>query len=80
MVNNTNNITVEKKRRSGLVDFFIRMLKEKPLGTIGGLITIILLLTGIFANFLAPYGYNEYSVGPRLLGPTAQFWMGTDNL
>ena len=80
MVNTTNNKLAEKKRRSGLADFFIRMLKEKPLGTIGGIITIILLLTGIFANYLAPYGYNEYSVGARLLGPTPQFWMGTDNL
>jgi hypothetical protein len=34
----------EKKHHSKLVDFFIRMLKEKPLGTAGGIITLLLVL------------------------------------
>ncbi len=43
----------ERKRHSFLVDLGIRLVREKPLGTIGGVITLILFLTGIFANVLA---------------------------
>jgi len=69
----------EGKRHSFLVDFVIRLVKEKPLGTVGGIITLLLLLTGIFANFLAPYGVNEPTAS-ILAPPSAQFWLGTDNL
>jgi len=43
-------------------------------------ICIILLLVGIFANFLAPYGYNQLIPGQALKGPSADNWLGTDNL
>jgi len=67
------------RRYSFLTDFFIRMVKEKPLGTVGLVIFLLLLLAGIFANFLAPYGLNE-TVGGFLKPPSGQFWLGTDNL
>jgi peptide/nickel transport system permease protein len=37
-------------------------------------------LTGIFANFLAPYGQNEIHLFDRLQGPSAHYWLGTDQL
>ena len=67
------------KRRSLIADIFFRMVKEKPLGTVGLVIFVLLLFTGIFANFIAPYGINE-SVGGVLKAPSAGFWLGTDNL
>jgi len=67
------------KRNRGF-DFLIRLVKEKPLGTVGGIITLLLLLTGIFADFIAPYGMNETWVGDSLSPPSARFWFGTDNL
>jgi len=70
----------ETKRHSALVGFLIRLVKEKPLGTVGGIITLLLLLTGIFADFLAPYGMNECWVGDFLAPPSAKFWFGTDNV
>ena len=79
MANSSSGIVVERKRHSWLVNFFIRLVKEKPLGTVGGIITLLLLLTGIFANFLAPYGMNELT-GEFLIPPSAGFWFGTDNL
>ncbi|MBA7565766.1 Glutathione transport system permease protein GsiD [subsurface metagenome] len=69
-----------RKRRSKLAEFFIRLVREKPLGTIGGVITLLLLLTGIFADFLAPYGMNEIHMGDFLVAPSASFWLGTDNV
>jgi len=70
----------ERKRRSFLVNFFVRLVREKPLGTFGLVVTLLLLLTGIFADFLAPYGMNEAHKASLLEPPSAQFWLGTDNL
>ena len=70
----------ERKKHSWLVAFLIRLVKEKPLGTVGLVITLLLLFTGIFADFLAPYGMNECWVGDYLTPPSAKFWFGTDNV
>ena len=75
----SSEMVAEPKRRSWLVDSGIRLVKEKPLGTVGGVVTLLLLLTGIFADFLAPYGMNEMT-GAYRVAPSARFWLGTDNL
>jgi peptide/nickel transport system permease protein len=43
-------------------------------------ITLLLLLTGIFADFLAPYGMNQINKGSFLKPPSQEFVLGTDNL
>jgi len=68
----------ERKKHSWLVGFLIRLAKEKPLGTVGAVITLLLLLTGIFADFLAPYGMNQIHRADLLVAPSAKFWLGTD--
>lgn len=70
----------EPKRRSFFADMLIRLVREKPLGTVGGVIVLLFFLTGIFANFLAPYGYNEFHAGFFLKPPSTQFILGTDNV
>ena len=72
--------TSETKKHSKFGELVIRMIKEKPLGTFGAVITVLLLLTGIFANYLAPYGINDYHVQSALQGPSVKFLLGTDNL
>ncbi len=72
--------TASKKKRHALLDFGIRLVREKPLGTVGAVITLLLLLTAIFADSVAPYGMNETYAGPPLAPPSAQYWLGTDNL
>ncbi len=80
---------VEGKKRAFLVDVLIRLVKQKPLGTAGAIITLILLLTGIFADLawlglpevrLAPYGMNETHMVDALNPPSSQHWLGTDNV
>ena len=70
----------ERKRRLLMVDLLVRLVKEKPLGTVGGVIVLVMLVVGIFAEFIAPYGVNEINLTARLAPPSAEHLMGTDNL
>jgi peptide/nickel transport system permease protein len=45
--------------RSPFVHFLGRLFREKPLGAAGGVVFILFLLCGIFAEFLAPHGMNQ---------------------
>jgi len=70
----------KRKRLSAFINFFRRLLKEKPLGTVGGVITLILLFVGIFADFLAPYGMNETHIDDMLAAPSSKYLLGADNI
>ena len=70
----------EPKRRSRLADFFIRLVKEKPLGTACGIIIVLLIFVAIFADVLAPYPYSEMHLVDRLQGSSARYLLGTDQL
>jgi peptide/nickel transport system permease protein len=75
--------TVRPERRApsgGTLHFVRRLFRDKPLGAFGFVICVIFLFCGIFADVLAPYGYNQISPLNRLKPPSAQFWLGTDNL
>ena len=70
----------QRRSRNILIDLVVRLVKEKPLGTIGAVIVLMLLLTGIFADFLAPFEYNKTILMDRLQAPSATHILGTDNL
>ena len=74
------SVEIAPKRRSRLAEFFIRLVREKPLGTVCGIIILILILVGIFADVLAPYPYDEQHAIDRLTGSSAKYLMGTDHL
>ncbi len=76
----STQLTEERKRRSMLADIFTRLVKEKPLGTFGLVIVVLLLLTGIFADFIAPYGYNKTNPAHYLNPPSGEHILGADNL
>jgi len=57
-----------------------RFCRRKPLGALGGLIVVALLLMAVLAPWIAHYAYDETLRGARMKAPGAQFWMGTDNL
>ncbi len=74
------SVEIAPKRRSRLADFFIRLVREKPLGTVGGIIVLILILVAIFADVLAPYPYDEMHLYDMLQGSSARYLLGTDQL
>ena len=69
----------EPKRRSRLADFFIRLVREKPLGTASGIIILILFFVAIFADVLAPYPYDEMHLADIMKGPSAKYLLGADH-
>ena len=71
---------VERKRPSRLAEFFIRLVREKPLGVVGGVIVLILLFCGIFADVLAPWEMNEIIILDILAPPSAEHLLGADHV
>lgn len=58
----------------------LTLLKRMPVtALVGLLLTFSFLIMAIFAPWLAPYSMSE-SVGDMWMGPSAEFWLGTDNL
>ena len=70
----------EPKLRSRFADFFIRLWREKPLGTFSGMIVLLFIVVAIFADVLAPYGYMKLHLADRLQGASLQYLLGTDHL
>ena len=57
-----------------------RFTRRKPLGAVGGVIVIAMLIMAAFAEQIAPYRYDETVRGARMQPPSAAHWLGTDNL
>ena len=61
-------------RRTFVRDF----VRRRPLGAIGAAVVVLMILVGVFANFLAPYDPVAVDFGAMLARPSAQHWLGTD--
>lgn len=60
--------------------FFVRLFREKPVGAAAALLFLLFVFCGVFAEALAPYGYNEINMLHRLRAPSWEHPFGTDNL
>ncbi|KAB3538613.1 ABC transporter permease [Alkaliphilus pronyensis] len=67
-----------KKKRGPWREVWRRMKKNKA-AMVGLLIILILILSAIFADVIAPYGYDEQSLVDRLQTPNSKHLLGTDN-
>ncbi len=54
--------------------------RQNPMGAVGALIVIVLILVAIFADVLAPDGYTEQHLAERLHSPSLEEPFGTDHL
>ena len=70
----------EPKRQSRLLEFFSRLIKEKPLGAICGMVILVLIVVTLFADALAPYPFAEVHLADRLTGSSTKYLLGTDYL
>jgi peptide/nickel transport system permease protein len=58
---------------------FLRRYARNRLALVGLILVVILVLTAIFADFIAPYSYREQTQDFRA-GPSLDHWFGTDNV
>jgi peptide/nickel transport system permease protein len=65
---------------SGAVLRVFAALKRDPLGMAGFVLVGLILLATVCAPWLAPHDPLEVDVTNRLNGPSAQHWLGTDQL
>jgi len=76
--------SIPQKPSRSRARLFIRalalFLRRKPLGAIGGVIVLAMLVMALFAEHIAPYAYDESVRGARMTPPGAAHWLGTDNL
>lgn len=56
-----------------------RTIRRYPLGTISGVIILLVILAAVFAQVVSPYDPIAVRMGPGLAPPSPQFLMGTDN-
>jgi peptide/nickel transport system permease protein len=65
----------------GVVHWLARFTRTKPLGAIGGAITVVLILIALLGPLIAPYGAKEVLGREYVyLAPQAAFPMGTDHV
>ena len=69
-----------QKKGVGSVHFLVRLWKQKPLGTICGIVVVLFVIVAIFADFFAPYAYDEPHLEDRLTGSSIKYPLGTDYL
>lgn len=61
-----------------LVHWMVHFTRQRPLGAMGGLLVLLMILTAIFANFLSPYDPVIADYKAMLLPPSHHHWLGTD--
>ena len=63
-----------------MTEFFRRLVKEKPLSIIAGVVILLLILVAIFADVLAPFPHDEVNIVDRMQAPSDRHLLGTDQL
>jgi len=58
----------------------IRFARGKPFGAMGAVVILTLLMMAVFAEWIAPYTYDQQIPGARLRPPGRDFLLGTDNV
>ncbi|MTD30649.1 ABC transporter permease [Planomicrobium sp. YIM 101495] len=70
--------TIDHPRQSVISNFFSVFLENKA-AVVGGLIILFYIFIAIFAPFLAPYHPHEINLENKLVPPSMDHWMGTDD-
>lgn len=70
---------IKKKKKSGPWREVWRRLKQNKAAMFGLVVISTLILAAIFADVIAPYGYDDQNLKARFLTPNGDHWLGTDN-
>lgn len=71
---------VRPVRSQSYLEMVARQFVRNRAAVLGLVITLIFMLTALLAPYIAPYGPAEIDLANRLQGPSAEHWLGTDEL
>ena len=89
MAQATLGVPLIRDRRNPFADFLTRLVKTKPLGTASAVVVLVFFFVGVFANFIAPHGFNDQKIRnedgtntrfERLASPSFDHFLGTDSI
>ncbi len=72
--------TVPLSRQPGAWTLLGRFCRKKPLGAAGGVVSLLIVLTAVFANQLQTYDPIATEAAQTLAPPSKEHWLGTDHL
>lgn len=73
------SIDVKKRKKSGPWREVWRRLKQNKSAIFGLIVILTLIFVAIFADQIAPYGYDDQNLRARFQTPNGDHWFGTDN-
>src|SRR5512145_3159678 len=68
------------RTRAWYTEVWVQMVRRKPLGTIGGAIVLVMLLSAVLADVLTPYGFAQTNLRERFIATSPAHWLGTDEI
>ena len=82
MANATLAVPVQQRvqRETARVGSFKRIVAAHPLGFVGAIVVLLIVLMAAFAPLLAPHDPFATDVRNRLQAPSAAHWLGTDQI
>lgn len=69
---------MEKKKRFAQLGDIWKRLRKNKLAVLGLVIITVIVLVAVFADFIAPYSYDQQDLMICFQGPSLQHWFGTD--
>lgn len=78
-VTDFESLSTEAGEENRFVSFLKVFVSEHPLGAIGAVIVLFLIMVAIFAPWIAPYG-PKVTDFEAFMPPSDQHWFGTDHL
>ena len=79
-VQQTGAVTLGRPRSVGPLKAISNFTTRKPLGAFGALIIIIMAAMAIVGPMMTSWDPLEWNLSDKLLGPTAEHWLGTDEM
>lgn len=73
-------VAAERGQRGNVFRGLLKFARRNPLGAIGGMLIVVLVVTAVFAPLVAPYDPLFPDVIDRLQGPSASHLFGTDDI
>ncbi|MDO8531467.1 MAG: ABC transporter permease [Dehalococcoidia bacterium] len=67
------------RRSSSFLEAVWKFSKRKPMGAIGGVIIVVMILAAVFAGIISTHDPYRMNVSDLFAPPGARYWLGTDN-